>query len=301
MGGAFERFIGVDWSGAAKRSGQHVFVAEAHRHDARITLASVVRARDRAAVEAWLAGDPLEHAPEWRDWPGPAALDNRARRIVALDFAFGFPSDFEHPQADGQWTWPDLASWAASLDSANGSPEAELRSVRSAIAESPELSRQFRLGAGGGSSAKRTCDPRGAASVFHLIGPSQVGLGSITGMAMLHRLRGHADVAVWPFDPPECIERAGAVLVEVFPRMWLQPGLRKNELPPRIRQLDAWEHEGVTFSTDAERAAISSGDALDAAAAAIGTAKSWDRLPAPLELPEEARRREGWIVGVPAG
>jgi hypothetical protein len=86
--------------------------------------------------------------------------------------------------------------------------------------------------------------------------------------------------------------------VEVFPRMWLDAGLRKNELPERVRQLDAWRRVGVAFSADAELAAASSGDALDAVAAAIGAARSAYNLPAPDALPEEARRREGWIVGV---
>jgi hypothetical protein len=302
VGGLFERFIGIDWSGAASRSGQQVYVAEAHRQDARITLHSVVRARDREAVEAWLEGGPLEHAPAWREWPGPGPLDRRARRVVALDFAFGFPAAFEHPESDGHWTWNDLASWAASLADANGSEGGTLQSVRTAIEESPALSRQFRLAAGSEAGMHlRICDERAdgnPTSVFHLVGPSQVGLGSITGIAMLHRLRGAEHLAVWPFDPPERIERAGAVLVEVFPRMWLEPGLKKNELPERVRQLQTWGHEGVSLRTNQELAAASSGDALDAAAAAIGAARSCYRLPAPDALPEDARRREGWIAGV---
>jgi hypothetical protein len=80
--------------------------------------------------------------------------------------------------------------------------------------------------------------------------------------------------------------------------MWLEPGLHKNELPERVRQLEAWEHAGVVFNTKAELAALSSGDALDSAAAAIGLARSSATLPAPDVLPEDARRREGWIVGV---
>jgi hypothetical protein len=303
VGGAFKRFIGIDWSGAAKRSGQQVYVAEAHRHQGRTTLHSVVRARDRQAVEGWLAGEPLEHAPEWRDWPGPGPIDHRARRVVALDFAFGFPAAFEHPESDGAWTWADLARWAAALEDGNGSNGGALASVRNAIEHDPALARQFRLGAGSEAVMHpRKCDElaHGATSVFHLIGPSQVGLGSITGIAMLHRLREHPNVAIWPFDPPERIHAADAVLVEAFPRMWLQDGLKKNELPARVRQLEAWEHDGVSFRTDAERAAISSGDALDAAAAAVGAARYWERLPPADELPEEAREREGWIVGVPA-
>jgi hypothetical protein len=115
---------------------------------------------------------------------------------------------------------------------------------------------------------------------------------------MLHRLREVEGLAVWPFDPPEAIDSAGAVLVEVFPRMWLDPGLRKNELPDRVRQFDVWRRWGVAFRSNAELAAASSGDALDAAAAAIGAARSCKTLPGPDGIPEEARRREGWIVGV---
>jgi hypothetical protein len=298
MTGQFDRFIGIDWSGAASRSGQRVYVAEAHRQGSRITLHSVTRARDRGAVEDYLRGAPLEPAPAWQDWPAPGPLDGRARRLVALDFAFGFPAAFEHPEADGTWSWEDLGRWAAALDGGNGS----LAPIRRAIAEDPHLARQFRIGAGGPSTrVLRATDreaPCRAESVFHLIGPSQVGIGSITGIAMLHRLRADEGLAVWPFDSADRIDRARAVLVEIFPRMWLAAGCRKNELPERARQLDAWRHDGVAFRSDAELAAASSGDALDAAAAAIGAARSCQRLPTTDAVPEEARHREGWIAGV---
>jgi hypothetical protein len=294
----FERFIGIDWSGAATRSGQRIYVAEAHRQGGRITLHSVVRARDRSAVEAYLRGGPLEHAPAWEDWPGPGPLDRRSRRVVAMDFAFGFPAAFEHPEAAADWSWRDLTSWAASVDTQNGTIE----TVRQAIERNPEVARQFRLHGGGSARMHLRLTDRHATnraeSVFHLIGPSQVGLGSITGIAMLDRLRDVEGLAVWPFDPPEQIDSAAAVMVEVFPRMWLDAGLRKNELPERVRQFDAWRRWGVAFRADAELAAASSGDALDAAAAAIGAARSCKTLPGPDGIPEEACRREGWIVGV---
>ena len=299
MAGPFERFIGIDWSGAASRSGQRIYVAEAHRQGARITVHSVVRARDRAAVEDFLAGGSLEHAPAWEEWVGPGRIDSRARRVVGMDFAFGFPAAFEPPHADGGWSWTDLGSWADSI-AGNGTPSAE--PVRRAIEDDPHLSRQFRLRGGDGADMHlRTTDrhaPGRPESVFHLVGPSQVGIGSITGIAMLHRLRRTEGLAIWPLDSPWRIDQAGTVLVEVFPRMWLDAGLRKNELPERVRQLDAWRRIGVAFSANAELAAASSGDALAAAAAAIGAARSAHHLPAPDVLPEDARSREGWIVGV---
>jgi hypothetical protein len=300
MSGPFDRFIGVDWSGAARQASQHVYVAEAQRQGARITLGSVVRARDREAVEAWLRGEPLEHAPSWRDWPGPGRIDGRARRIVALDFAFGFPAAFDHPDSEEEWSWGDLGRLAVRLARAGGDG---LGSVRRAIEATPRLARQFRLKGGDPATMhRRLCDERLAPlrpeSVFHLIGPSQVGIGSITGIAMLHRLRRLEGIAVWPLDSERSLEAASVVLIEAWPRMFLEPALRKNELPERVRQLDAWRHEQVAFSTKAELAAASSGDALDAAAAAIGTAQTCYRLPKPDVVPEDSRRREGWIAGV---
>jgi hypothetical protein len=147
----------------------------------------------------------------------------------------------------------------------------------------------------------RTTDARAPGhpeSVFNLIGPSQVGIGSLTGIAMLERLRRLPNVVVWPFDPLERIRRAQIVLVEIYPRMWLDRGIRKNELPERVRQLEAWQRQGIAFSSKAELAAAASGDALDAAAAAIGAARSCHRLPPPDVVPDDARRREGWIAGV---
>jgi hypothetical protein len=300
VSGGFDRFIGVDWSGATRPSGQQVYVAEAYRQDVRITIQSVVRARDRSAVEDYLRGEPLVHAAAWSDWAGPRPLDGRARRIVALDFAFGFPAEFRIPGFEGSWRWPDLAAWAA--DASAKDPNGTLEPLRRLIEENKSLSGQFRLHAGDAALMhKRLTDSRAPGrpeSVFHLIGPSQVGLGSITGIAMLHRLRSQEGLAVWPFDAPERLDAAKAVLVEVFPRMWLDRGTRKNDLPGRVRQVRRWEHEGVTFRGDAELTAASSGDALDAVAAAIGAARSCYRLPGPDSLPGVARRREGWIAGV---
>ncbi len=299
----FERFVGVDWSGAARPSGQRIYVAEATRQGTRVTVASVVRARDRAAVEAFLRGSPLEPAPAWHGWPSPGALARGARRVVAFDFAFGFPVAFRHPERGRGWRWDDLGTLAERL-SPQGDHDRHAEPVRRAIEADPALGSQFRLHGGNGVPATphrmtdRRLDGLRPESVFHLIGPSQVGIGSIAGIAMLHRLRGSEGLAVWPFDGGERVEAARQVLVEVWPRMWLERGCRKNELPGRVRQLERWEQQGVNFKTRAEQAALSSGDALDAAAAAIGAARSCHRLPSPEALPRDARQREGWIVGV---
>jgi hypothetical protein len=48
-------------------------------------------------------------------------------------------------------------------------------------------------------------------SNFNLVGAAQVGKSTLTGMRMLHHLRGH--VPVWPVDP---LPAAGSVIVEIY-------------------------------------------------------------------------------------
>jgi hypothetical protein len=65
-----------------------------------------------------------------------------------------------------------------------------------------------------------------------------------------------------------------------------------------MRQLDRWRRTGVAFHPKAELAAASSGDALDAAAAAVGLAQHCSTLQPRRFVPEDSRLREGWIAGV---
>jgi hypothetical protein len=294
----FDRYFGIDWSGAERASAQNVYLAEAREGSAGVEVISVTRARDRTAAAEFLAGRPLAPAPGWEAWPAPERLDLERRALVGLDFAFGFPVRFELPKLGRSWRWEDLARWAEALDSRSVS-------VRKSIRNELALAKQFRL-RGGDIAAphKRETDRHvngvRPESVFHLIGPSQVGTASITGIAMLERLRRGGRAAVWPFDPAVRVDRARVVLVEVFPRLWLGREVRKSELPDRVGRIERWKAEGVAFEREAEFAAASSGDALDATAAAIGLARGVE-LPAAEELPDVGVR-EGWIAGaeVPA-
>jgi hypothetical protein len=291
--GPFDRYFGVDWSGAERSSAQNVYLAEARRGSGGVEVIAVTRARDRRAAAEFLAGRPFAAAPGWQEWPGPERLDFDRRALVGLDFAFGFPVRFELPKLGRSWRWEDLARWAERLDSRSVS-------VRKSIRNELTLSKQFRLRGGDPARPhKRETDKHvngvRPESVFHLIGPSQVGTASITGIAMLERLRRGGRAAVWPFDPKVRVDRARVVLVEVFPRLWLGKEVRKSELPDRVRRIERWKAEDVRFKREAELAAASSGDALDATAAAIGLARGVELPPADA-LPAEGAR-EGWIAG----
>lgn len=97
-------------------------------------------------------------------------------------------------------------------------------SVASFLAH-PQASRHFRHGKGvvgdlfsGGigrlrrvERIQRATQHGNSASCFNLVGAAQVGKSSLTGMRMLHHLRGK--IAIWPFDP---LPAAGPVLVEIY-------------------------------------------------------------------------------------
>ena len=58
------------------------------------------------------------------------------------------------------------------------------------------------------AQARMGCRPY---SNFNLVGAAQVGKSSLTGMRMLHRLRGH--LPVWPVDP---LPASGSAVVEIY-------------------------------------------------------------------------------------
>lgn len=284
----YDRILGIDWSGAEKPASQRIYVPELDPAARRIT--TLIRAADRKAVERFLDGGELEPAARWQGRPTPEPLGKGRGALVGLDFAF-FPAGFALPGRGPSWSWEDLARWAASLDDAK--LEMERRGA-------PGLRKQFFLAKGDAAepllrtTERELVDRRRArpSSVLHLIGPQQVGRGAIRGIPMLKRLRWRRRAAIWPFDSP-----AGAELtiVEVFPRLWLKPGMHKRRLPDRRAQLEHWEREGIRLEEDARRACLASADAIDSAAAATGLA-GLDRLRSVAELPDLAER-EGWIAG----
>jgi hypothetical protein len=285
----YDRILGIDWSGADKRVNQHIYVAALDPAARRVR--TVVRAADRDAVESFLGGDELELAARSRGCPVPLRHEKDEAVLVGLDFAFSFPAGFTLPGRERSWSWEDLARWTAGLEGTVLDLE---------IRRQPDLRKQFFLGKGDPAApllrtTERELATRGGSrptSVVHLVGAQQVGRGAIRGIPMLARLRAHRRAAIWPFDPPL---GEGLTIVEVFPRLWLEPGMRKQRRSDRRDQLEHWERGGITFEENARMACVASADAIDAAAAAIGLAEL-DRLRPLPELPGLARR-EGWIAG----
>lgn len=271
-GAAFDRFLGVDWSGA--KVGGNVFLAEVVRAaDGGLSVERVERS-SRAKVEAELRVRPDR------------------RTLAGLDFSFSFPAGFVF-SGRTDWTWPELRRWTADLVASSGGD------VRAALHAAPERD-QFRLVPGDRAPLLRrrtegACVPL-PASVFDLVVyQRQVTLGTIHGMAVLDHLADVDHLAVWPYDGDR-VDAVSTVVAEAYPSMWLDPDLRKGSDADRREQVSRWRDRPDVAGLDAESVALlhRSGDAADALGVALALPDL--SLDAPVD---EVTAREGWILGVP--
>ena len=142
-----------------------------------------------------------------------------------------------------------------------------------------------------GRQADLGCRPY---SNFNLVGAAQVGKASLSGMRLLHRLRGV--VPVWPIDP---LPASGAVIVEIYTSIAAlaagrPPGRSKmrrfDELNAALAALGSPPVAGYGALDD------HSADALLAAAwlhAVAGRRELWE----PAGLTPAIARTEGWTFG----
>ena len=131
-------------------------------------------------------------------------------------------------------------------------------------------------------------------SNFNLVGAAQVGKSSLTGMRMLHRLRGH--LPVWPVDP---LPANGSVIVEIYTSLAaLEAG--RSASRAKIRTHAELNEALAVLGSPPLRAegAIDdhSSDALLTAAwlrAVAGDPRRWS----PAGLTPGIARTEGWTFG----
>lgn len=133
-------------------------------------------------------------------------------------------------------------------------------------------------------------------SCFNLVGASQVGRSSLTGMRVLHGLAGR--VPFWPFDP---VPAAGALLVEVYTSIAARrAGVRGGT---KLRTIEAL-NRALEAPDIGSRAVSGDGPIDDHSSDAILTA-AWLRRAAsdpvlwhPRDM-DAVRDTEGWTFGVP--
>jgi hypothetical protein len=203
----FTEFAVFDWSGQAVARPKGIALA-ACAPDAPPKLI-------RTAQGIWSRHDAL------------AWLQRQARQqadmLIGFDLSMGFPfadagdyfPGWPHSPADAPALWELVDRLCAD----------DLHLSANSFIEHPELLHYFRhqgrLGERYGADksgrlrvVERESRDQGSSrpySCLNLVGAAQVGKSSLTGMRLLHRLRGQ--IPVWPFDP---IPERGPVIVEIY-------------------------------------------------------------------------------------
>jgi len=282
----FDCFIAVDWSGAKGEflKGLSVAICEPG------------------------TGAPRIIPPPRKYWSRVDVMDTlndvakSSRVLCGFDFSFSAPfldkdSFFPNVQAkDAPNLWQEVE--AICRDDAHLSC--------ASFTGHPDLKDLFLTPQGRGSSfearlrlCEALCRDKGlgrAESLFHLVGPSQVGLASLTGMRALLRLENYA---IWPFNRPANGSVAnGSVAVEIFTRLFLTRAGAGAMKITRLGDLNtALETIG---SKPVKRMAELDDHKADAIVSAAGLRQLANSKAAwkPREMSENVRKTEGWTFGV---
>lgn len=284
----FTDFIAIDWSGQAVERPKGLAVAHAR---AGTTAPELIDRR-------WSRQDILE----WLEQLAGAGT----RTLIGLDLSPAFPFQDEGAYFPG-WdaSPPDgPALWKLVDDLSAGDPHLAATS----FAGHPDARRHFRQrGDCGdlfppGRGRFRVCEHGQEAmrlspySCFNLVGASQVGKSSLTGMRVLHRLRGK--LGLWPFGP---LPESGPVLVEIYTALAARlAGMRKGI--SKIRDAETLDAMLAAFGSGPHAPLARYDDhATDAilSAAWLRIAASQPELWAPTGLTPDLARTEGWTFGVP--
>ncbi|TCJ38247.1 hypothetical protein E0504_14860 [Parafrankia sp. BMG5.11] len=203
--GRFQHFAAIDWSGAAGERHAGIALAICDAGDRAPRIVRPGHRWSRVEVAEWIA----RTMP-----PGTLLGIDISGSLAFADQGAYFPG------------WPDSppdarALWALVEDLCASDPHLGAGS----FVDHAEVSRHYRRHGGregdlfgGGIGRLRVTERIGQIALgcrptsnFNLVGASQVGKASLTGMRVLHRLSGR--VPLWPFDP---LPAHGSVVVEIY-------------------------------------------------------------------------------------
>ena len=286
----FSHFVGIDWSGAKGK-----------RH-AGLAVAMCPAGQDAPVVVVPPSGHKNWSRAEIGEWiAGGMALPEDARALVGVDSAFSLPFMDENAYLPGKalpetapefWLVVDDASHEADDLFAGPFVEAYAAHYHRPGSKGQNYKRRMRV--------TETCAVTSGAgpceSVFHLIGPSQVGLSGLSTVRMLAGLRDRSDISIWPYAKPN----GQTVLVEIYAAAFANLGGHRGKikgleaLNSILRALGGREMSAMPDTArDGEHAA----DAIVTAAGLRKIAserKYWH----PEKLSPMVRRTEGWIFGI---
>ena len=285
----FTQFIAIDWSGQAVERPKGLAVARCHAGTSAPELVTRPGGWSRQALADWLLELGEQQIPA----------------LVGLDLSPAFP----HADAGAFFPgWEDspgdaVSLWAMVEELCVDDPHLGA----SSFVAHAEARRHFRQRFDCGD-----CFPPGRGrfrvvehgqeamqlspySCFNLVGASQVGKSSLTGMRVLYRLAGK--VPIWPFDP---LPDTGPVVVEIYTALAArQAGIRKGL--SKIREGAALDTALAAFGSGPHAPLLRYDDhATDAilSAAWLRWISPRPEVWRPAGLTPELARTEGWTFGV---
>lgn len=287
----FTHFIGIDWSGA-RNPGRGLEVAQCPLGTA---VPQIVPNRDagnwrRAKVLDWLI-----------------QLNKKGKKVlVGFDFAFAYPycdkeayfHGHDGTPEDAESLWELIDDICQDARDFYGGPFY----LNQDAPFSDYLLYQTYRGNRYSPRKRKTenlCTEMGGnpASVFKCVGPESVGIGSLAGMRLLHRVNSHLnrDFIIWPFQD---LDNRRSVFVEIFPRLFYKLA---GQNPREWRNRDTVNNALKWFGSDElpPDLTIESEDQIDAiiSAAALRHLSKDPRTWQSEKLTKCARDFEGWIFG----
>ena len=203
--GRFKHFAAIDWSGAAGERHAGIAVAICDEGDGPSRIVRPGHKWSRVEVADWILGSMPPETLVGLDISGSLAF---------ADTGAYFPGWADSPPGA-------RALWAMVEAMCADDPHLGAGS----FVDDTEIARHYRRHGGregdlfgGGIGRLRVTEQLGQIALgcrptsnFNLVGASQVGKASLTGMRVLHRLDGK--IALWPFDP---LPGHGSVAVEIY-------------------------------------------------------------------------------------
>ncbi|MFB0613619.1 hypothetical protein [Aurantiacibacter poecillastricola] len=290
----FRQFVAIDWSGAVGERHKGIVVAACSSE-----------------------GPPTLPEPPGRGWSRHDVLDFLTSglsgdTLVGLDLGIALPFADQGAYFPGwEESPPDAPSLWAMIDHLSQGDE---HLAATSFVDHPRASDYFRRhggregenfappGLSGGrgrfriteeEQARMGCKPY---SNFNLVGAAQVGKSSLTGMRMLHRLRG--TIPVWPVDP---LPASGPVLVEIYTTL-AAIAAGRTASRAKMRSFEAMNEALETLGSPpvAGEGPIDdhTSDAM-VTAAWLRTIANRSELWSPNAMTPAIARTEGWTFGVP--
>ncbi len=202
----FSSFAVFDWSGAAGTLQPGIRLALCDTAGAPRLIAPDARHWSRNAALAWLRQRQRDHSD----------------MLIGLDLSAGFPfadagayfPGWNESPADAPALWALVDRHSAAHDNLAAHDFLTLPPVLRHFRMRGSTGEAFPPGSGRLRVTELESRRQGLAnpySCYNLVGAAQVGKASLTGMRMLHALRGH--IPIWPFDP---VPPSGPMIVEIY-------------------------------------------------------------------------------------